>query len=61
MSKIKNAIEISNKLAEYVVTATENSLNEKEEAYMHETLFEELFSIFKIYDEKTLETLNRNL
>ena len=61
MSKIKCAIDVSNKLAEYVVTATDKCLKTDEQEYMHDSLFERLFEIFKDYDNKTLETLNKNL
>lgn len=61
MSKIKNAINVSNKLAEYIVTATDSCLKSDEQEYVHDTLFEKLFEIFKDYDSKTLETLNKNL
>ena len=61
MSKIKCAIDVSNKLAEYVVTATDKYLKLDEQEYMHDSLFEKLFEIFRNYDSKTLETLNKNL
>lgn len=61
MSKIKCAIDVSNKLAEYVVTATDKCLKLDEREYMHDSLFEKLFEIFRNYDSKTLETLNKNL
>ena len=47
MSRIKCAIDVSNKLAEYVVTATDKCLKTDEQEFMH--------------DNKTLETLNKNL
>lgn len=53
--------DVSNKLAEYVVTATDKCLKTDEQEYMHDSLFERLFEIFKDYDNKTLETLNKNL
>lgn len=61
MSKIKCATDVSNKLAEYVVTATDKCLKLDEQGYMHDSLFEKLFEIFRNYDSKTLETLNKNL
>lgn len=61
MSKVKNIISISNKLSDYIVTATGDCLDKDEQDYLYDDLFEKFHDLFKNYDRETLETLDKNL
>lgn len=58
-SKTKNAVEVANKLTEYIITATEAEGTEA--SSMYDELFVKLFDYIKLFDSKSLKNLNKNL
>jgi hypothetical protein len=61
MGKIKEVIEVSNNLADNIVSLIDKSLDDDEKNDLQATLFEDFYKRFSTYDTKTISELYKNL
>jgi len=59
--KIKKVIELSNNLADDIISLIDKSLNDTEKDELQAHLFEDFYQRFSTYDTKTINELYKNL